>query len=65
MATFANARNTLKLLIHTVNKTREKIFIEPVIHSYFCWGEKPSLEKDNGSMNKCHGALDDTDNARS
>ena len=60
MAAFAYARNTLKFVIHTVNKTRERIFIESVIHSYFCWGEKPSLEKDNGSMNKHHSVLDDT-----
>lgn len=67
MAIFACMQeiNILKSVIHTVNKTREKIFLEPVIHSYFCWGEKPSLEKYNGSMNKCHSAWDDISHTRS
>ena len=47
--------------VHGVEKESDMIkWLSIVIHSYFRWGEKPSLEKENGSMNKGHGALNDT-----
>ena len=48
-------------IVHGVAKESDMTeWLSTVIHSYFCWGEKPSLEKEDGSMNKSHGALDAT-----
>lgn len=61
MTTFNYTRNKYTEICHSYCEQKKgKILIEPVIHSYFCLGEKSSFEKDSGSMNKCHSAWDDT-----